>query len=175
MDARVTAYYLWLPSLLVVLFGLARLPRMLWRRYLERGVLKALLAKKDSAAAIATAFIEWRPRFSRYQRDYALCEALNLVAVVVSASITNGLLRRKFFAYGPEVMAYYLSGTTAAAATAVDHYQPQQQQHYYHQPQQLHDPMCELFPTEVACHIQVRKYIIISMNNNIKKGGVINL
>jgi hypothetical protein len=54
-DARVTAYYLWLPTLFIVCFGLARFPRMLWRRYLEHGVLKAVLVNKASGPAIAQA------------------------------------------------------------------------------------------------------------------------
>ena len=54
-DSRVTAYYLWLPTLFVVCFGLARMGRMLWRRYLERGIMRAVLANKNSAPAIAQA------------------------------------------------------------------------------------------------------------------------
>ncbi len=75
---------------------------MLWRRYLERGTLKALLVNRNSAKEIATAFADWRSQFRRYQLCYAFCEGLNLLSLVASATITNLLLRRKFFAYGPE-------------------------------------------------------------------------
>ena len=43
-DAPVTAYYLWLPYLLTVCFLLARLPRSLWKRFLECGLARNILA-----------------------------------------------------------------------------------------------------------------------------------
>jgi hypothetical protein len=126
--------------------------------------LKAMLANRNSAAAIAAAFMEWRPRLGRYQLEFAVCEALNLVCVLASAGVTHRLLRRKFFTYGPEVIMYWLSSSGSSSSGSswdVDGDGQQRLRQYlqlpYQQQQQqlMHDPMCELFPTEVACHIQV--------------------
>jgi hypothetical protein len=122
---------------------------MLWRRYLEHGVLKSVLVNKNSAPAIAQAFLEFRLRYGRYQLDYALCEFLNLGSTVASIVITNLLLRRKFLWYGIDVAEYYLSSAPELSAAEYGY------RRRYEQQKPLHDPMCELFPTEVACRIEV--------------------
>lgn len=182
-NARVTDYYLWLPMLFVVCFGLARMSRMLWRRYLERGIIKAVLADKKSATAIAAAFLDYRPCYGRYEWDYAFCELLNLLSTVFSVAITNQLLRGKFLNYGPDVAAYYHSLNTAPAPVTDPFWQPHQQLQQHHhqhlQPQLMHNPMCELFPTEVACHIEIGaltggidrlNYLCILSNNLFNQG-----
>ncbi len=70
------------------------------------------------SATLAQAFLEFRPRYGRYQLDFALCELFNLGSTVASIVITNLLLRRKFLRYGIDVAEYYLSssGTGLSAA-----------------------------------------------------------
>lgn len=42
-DAPVTAYYLWLPFLLTFCFGFAKMPRSLWRNFLEGNMLRNII------------------------------------------------------------------------------------------------------------------------------------
>merc|ERR1712083_543830 len=87
------------------------------------------------------------------------CEFLNLVMVILSMFLTDALLLNKFFGYGQEVMNYIWS---------VKHIGPDGK--YL-----THDPMCELFPTEVACYIRIgattgaidRSNYLCILNNNI--------
>ena len=134
-DAPVTAYYLWLPFLLTFCFGFAKMPRSLWRRMLEGGMLKNIMGNMD-AETIAHNFIKFQPRFGRYHFYFGFCEFLNLVMVVLSMFVTDALLLNKFFGYGQEVFRYIWSEKTIDPVSG-----------RYHG---THDPMCELFPTEVS-------------------------
>ena len=146
-DAPVTAYYLWLPFLLTFCFGFAKMPRSLWRRMLEGGMLKNIMGNMD-AETIAHNFIKFQPRFGRYHFYFGFCEFLNLVMVVLSMFVTDALLLNKFFGYGQEVFRYIWSEKTIHPDTG-----------RYN----THDPMCELFPTEVSVNwpmaINVNKII----------------
>jgi len=137
-DAPVTAYYLWLPFLLTLCFGLAKVPRSLWRNMLEGRMLANLLAG-GQPEAIAQNFLAFRARYAKYHIYFGFCELLNLVMVVLSIVVTDALLLGKFWGYGQEVLHYMFS---------VKHVGPEGQ--YL-----THDPMCELFPTEVACYIRI--------------------
>jgi hypothetical protein len=64
---------------------------------------------RSGYATLAQTFLEFRPRYGRYQLDFALCELFNLGSTVASVVITNLLLRRKFLRYGIDVAEYYLS------------------------------------------------------------------
>ena len=133
-DAPVTAYYLWLPFLLTFCFGFAKMPRSLWRRMLEGGMLKNLMGNLEPET-IAHNFIKFQPRFGRYHFYFGFCEFLNLVMVVLSMFVTDALLLNKFFGYGQEVFRYIWSEKAIHPDTG-----------RYN----THDPMCELFPTEVS-------------------------
>jgi len=158
-DAPVTAYYLWLPFLLTFCFGFAKLPRSVWRNWLEDGMMKNLLGQQADPAVITQNFLDFRPRYINYHVKFAFCEFLNLAMVVVSMLVTDGLLLKKFFSYGQEVFHFIWS---------VKHVGPEGQ--YL-----SHDPMCELFPTEVACYIRIgattgaidRSNYLCILNNNI--------
>jgi len=62
-----------------------------------------------------------------------------MIMVIISIFITDALLLGKFWGYGQEVLNYMWS---------VKHVGPEGQW-------LTHDPMCELFPTEVACYIRI--------------------
>jgi hypothetical protein len=70
----------------------------------------------SGSATLAQAFLEFRPRYGRYQLDFALCELFNLGSTVASVVITNLLLRRKFVRYGIDVAEYYLSSAPELSA-----------------------------------------------------------
>jgi hypothetical protein len=137
-DAPVTAYYLWLPFLLTFCFAFAKFPRSLWRNFLEGNMIRNIIQDRDPST-ISQNFFDFRTRFSRYHLYFGMCEALNLVMVLFSVVMTDGLLLGKFWTYGREVINYIWSvkhvGEDGKYLT--------------------HDPMCELFPTEVACYIRI--------------------
>jgi len=158
-DAPVTAYYLWLPFLLTFCFGFAKLPRSLWRNLLEGNMLKNIIGPGTDPAQIANNFVDFRLRFKRYQLYFGFCEFLNMMMCVLSMFITDALLLNKFFNYGQEVFKYIWEEKTLSADGKY----------------MTHDPMCELFPTEVSCYIRIgattggidaSNYLCI-LNNNI--------
>jgi len=138
-DAPVTAYYLWLPFLLTFCFGFAKFPRSLWRKFLENNLIRSLLGTGAEPAVITQNFLDFRARYAKYHFYFGFCEFLNLVMVILSLFMTDALLLNKFWGYGQDVLHYMWS---------VKHVGPEGQ--YL-----THDPMCELFPTEVACYIRI--------------------
>ena len=87
---------------------------------------------------IAAQFMEYRKRFTGYHVNFTLCEFLNVLVVLFSVQITHWLLNHKFWMYGLEVLAYLHTYQEARTHNVT-----------------LHDPMCELFPTEVSCTFKV--------------------
>jgi len=138
-DAPVTAYYLWLPFLLTFCFGFAKFPRSLWRKFLENNLIRSLLGTGAEPAVITQNFLDFRARYAKYHFYFGFCEFLNLVMVILSLFMTDALLLNKFWGYGQDVLHYMWS---------VKHVGPEGQF-------LTHDPMCELFPTEVACYIRI--------------------
>jgi len=86
------------------------------------------------AEEIANQFIHYRDKYTSYQLSFAFWETFNLVTVLASIQATHWLLNNKFWWYGLEVITY------------LNNYQSHHQQGV-----KLHDPMCEVFPTEVGC------------------------
>jgi len=138
-DAPVTAYYLWLPFLLTFCFGFAKFPRSVWRNFLEGGLIRNILGQQADPSMITQNFLDFRMRYAKYHIYFGFCEFLNLMMVIISMFMTDGLLLNKFFGYGQEVLNYIWS---------VKHVGPDGKW-------LSHDPMCELFPTEVACYIRI--------------------
>jgi len=138
-DAPVTAYYLWLPFLLTFCFGFAKFPRSVWRKFLEGGLMRNLIGPNPDPSVITQNFLDFRGRYAKYHIYFGFCEFLNLLMVFLSMIMTDALLLNKFFSYGQEVINYIWS---------VKHVGPDGK--YL-----THDPMCELFPTEVACYIKI--------------------
>jgi hypothetical protein len=168
-DAPITAYYLWLPYLLSLLFVLAKAPHSAWKRFFENNLIAHILGgatssmdqtqhnwsafggphgptpggmgrkqrkMKSGPSEIAQNFIEYRRRgkYDRYHKKFAFWEGFNLVSVFLSMCVTHWILNYNFMNYGMEVIEYVT---------------------YYGRSHAMHDPMCELFPTEVACNINV--------------------
>jgi len=158
-DAPVTAYYLWIPFLLTFCFGFAKFPRSVWRNFLENGLIRNILGGQSDPAVICQNFLDFRMRYAKYHIYFGFCEFLNLLMVLLSMFMTDALLLNKFFAYGQEVINYIWS---------VKHVGPEGNF-------LSHDPMCELFPTEVACYIRIgattgaidRSNYLCILNNNI--------
>jgi len=154
-NGRVTAYYLWIPFLITFCIGFTKLPRVLWKNILEGGFMRNLIQDKNSdAATIATNFLDLRKRCGVYHLHFAFCEILNIVMVVLNMFMCDILLVNKFWSYGVEVLDFLKS--------------------YSRYGQKTHNPMCELFPTEVACYItvgattggdDVHNYLCILSNN----------
>jgi len=88
---------------------------------------------------IAQNFWDFRQKYSSYHYSFGLWEFMNGVCVFFSMCATHWLLNYKFFSYGLEVFSYMesLKSVTPMEGT------------------RKHDPMCELFPTEVSCSIQI--------------------
>ena len=71
-------------------------------------------------------------KYAGYQRTFSLLETLNIVTLLVSVQITHWILNYKFWNYGNEVINYLtVYGSHLSRG------------------KRIHDPMCELFPTEV--------------------------
>ena len=132
-DAPVTAYYLWIPFLPTFCFGFAKFPRSMWRNFLENGMIRNIIGGQNDPAVICQNFLDFRMRYTKYHNYFGFCEFLNVLMVLLSMFITDALLLNKFFGYGQEVLNYIWSvkhiGSDGRYLT--------------------HDPMCELFPTEV--------------------------
>jgi len=179
-DSPITTYYMWLPYLLSLLFFLCKLPHSIWKKYFENNMISQILggreenwenvgvivkheggggdsqgqggkknknnqqnnfkkeAKVNKPFEIASKFIEYRRKFNAYHHTFAFWEVFNIVTTIISIQVTHWLLNRKFWSYGLEVLHY------------LNHYQGYQQQG-----EKLHDPMCEVFPTEVGCQLNV--------------------
>ena len=72
-------------------------------------------------------------KYAGYQRTFSLLETLNIVTLLVSVQITHWILNYKFWNYGNEVINYLtVYGSHLSRG------------------KRIHDPMCELFPTEVS-------------------------
>ena len=179
-DARVTAYYLWLPYLLSLCFAFAKLPHSAWKRFFENELIKHILGgnwgqkgltrgkgggggggghgggkgemdhepgkkqgKKEKEGGqnlnlnhrnIAQNFWDFRHKYSSYHYSFGLWEFMNGVCVFLSMCATHWLLNYKFFSYGLEVFSYMESLKSITPLEG----------------SRKHDPMCELFPTEVT-------------------------
>ena len=67
---------------------------------------------------------------------FGLCEFLNIVSIVLSMGLCHWLLNYQFAFYGMRVIEYL---GTPKKLNSIGQYV-------------THDPMCELFPTEVSLH-----------------------
>ena len=85
------------------------------------------------SSEIAKNFARIHKKFNHYHLKYAFWESFNIVAILVSIQITDWVLNAQFWSYGVEVI-HYLNV-------------------YQNRSEKLHDPMCQVFPTEVSCRI----------------------
>jgi len=127
---RQTHYYLWLPFVLGVCMGLVKLPRVVWKSVCERGLM-ASLVERETGEKIAARFRKLTNRSNTYFICFVICEILNICALLSCFGLLDRLLNGKFWSYGLDVTGYYSSN----------------------QGLDKPNPMCNLFPTEVACNV----------------------
>jgi len=129
---RHTSYYLWLPFLLGMCMALVKIPRTIWTELCERGVMASMVGDdKQNAEKIAKRFQKLKKRSGQYLVFFAFCELLNIVMLIACFLIMDSLLNGDFWSYGTSVSNYYQGGSKKTEA----------------------NPMCNLFPTEVACNL----------------------
>jgi len=143
---RTTHYYIWLPFILAIIAILTKLPWILWKNILERGMMKKLVADMDrdgSKTAERILQVVMRGRQSSlhamiYNFGFAFCEVLNLVVILVSQSILDSLFNDEFASYGVNVQTYnsFVPNPSLPERTSPL------------------NPMCHLFPTEVSCTVK---------------------
>lgn len=136
---RLTSYYIWLPFLLLVCMGLAKLARLVWKEWMEGGLLRSILLRRSTDETLCGVKISEEFRKRKYRvimwkffLCYVLCEMINLVSVIVMMVIFDHVLIGQFFAYGSQYVNYKASSET----------------------DEMNNPMCELFPTVVACNFR---------------------
>jgi len=138
---RQTHYYLWLPFLLAICMGLVKIPRVVWKTLCERGIM-ASLAGDERGEKIAARFNKLKKRSASvsYHVCFAACEILNIVMLVICFHIMSSLLNGKFWSYGMDVNNYFSTKLSKEQLDANPGLEKP-------------NPMCNLFPTEVACNI----------------------
>jgi len=148
-DDRETHYYLWLPFVLAICMGLVKLPRTIWKSLCERGLMKSLVGegteqnRTEKGEKIANRFKKLRKRSATvsYHVCFAACELLNIVMLIICFHILDSLLNGKFWRYGIDVNNYYATKLA-----------PKEHEENKGLPKPT-NPMCNLFPTEVACNL----------------------
>jgi hypothetical protein len=143
---RTTHYYIWLPFVLAIIATMTKLPWILWKNVLERGLMKKLVADMDqdgSKTAKRILQVVTRGRTNSmpaivYNFGFAFCEVLNLVVILVSQSILNSLFNNEYASYGVNVQSYksFVPNPSLPEQTSPT------------------NPMCHLFPTEVSCTVK---------------------
>ena len=136
---RQTHYYLWLPFVLGICMALVKIPRVVWKNVFERGIM-ASMVERETGEKIAARFNKLSNRSNTYFICFIICEILNICVLVCCFGILDRLLNGKFWSYGLDVNNYYSSKPTPEELVAnPDLEKP--------------NPMCSLFPTEVACNL----------------------
>ena len=159
---RQTHYYLWLPFVLLICMGLVKLPRVLWKDLGDRGQLAGMVEKK-TAEKIAARFNKLKRKSQMYFMGFVFCEVLNIFATFLCFFILDQLLNGKFWTYGTDVNNYFSNRPTVNELTQ-------------NPSLEIPNPMCGLFPTEVACNFCTgsigggcsdRQSILCILSNNI--------
>ena len=121
----VTQYYLFLPYLLVFLFVLAKLPYWIWKQTYSTRV--SMIFNADDSAQLVSRFLYFSYLFRKMCLMYSLLEALNVIVLVCSFTLTHFILNKEFLFYGLRVIQYFFNE------------------------QNISNPACHIFPTEVSC------------------------
>lgn len=152
-DHRLTAYYIWLPFLLLISIMFTKIPRTLWKEMLEGGVLKSILirSRRDEELDVKKAVMVYDKLKNSnglffFTIRSILVEIANIVAVILSMSIFNHALGGKFWSYGSDTTDYLQSDKA------------------------VNNPMCEVFPTVVSCTVHK-----IGINNDIETHNTVCL
>lgn len=89
--------------------------------------------KISKETEIGKYFVANHKKCTMYQIKYAWSESLNILSILLCIQITDWVLNSQFWSYGLNVI-HYLNV-------------------YQDRATMIHDPMCQVFPTEVACKI----------------------
>jgi len=143
---RTTHYYIWLPFVLAIIATLTKLPGILWKNVLERGIMKKMVTdmNEDGSKTVhrfhkvvrggKTSFVQ----AMIYNYGFAFCEVLNLVVILISQSMLNSLFNDEYSSYGVNVQTFrsFVPNENLPELTSPT------------------NPMCHLFPTEVSCSVK---------------------
>jgi len=130
---RETHYYLWLPFVLGVCMAMVKIPRVVWKTFCERGIMASLVGDEGRVGEkIAVRFNKLKPRSVWYHLGFACCELLNIIMLIFCFQIMDSLLNGNFWTYGVDVNNYFSHMKSNSEDKKTN-------------------PMCNLFPTEVAC------------------------
>jgi len=141
---RTTSYYVWLPFILATIAIITKLPGILWKNVLERKVMEKLVEDMDlDGKKTAERFYKVVKggkslQSAVYNFGFAVCEVLNLVAILISLSILNWLFNEEYAFYGFDVQAHrsYVQKSDGVPEL-----------------KNPGNPMCSLFPTEISCNV----------------------
>jgi hypothetical protein len=143
---RTTHYYIWLPFVLAIIATLTKLPGILWKNVLERGIMKKMVEDMDKDGSKTVHRIHKVVRVGKnssvqamiYNFGFAFCEVLNLVVILISQSMLNSLFNDEYSSYGVNVQTFrsFVPNENLPELTSPA------------------NPMCHLFPTEVSCTVK---------------------
>jgi len=143
---RTTHYYIWLPFVLAIIATLTKLPGILWKNILERGIMKKMVTDMNEDGSKTVHRIHKVVRGAKnssvqamiYNFGFAFCEVLNLVVILISQSMLNSLFNDEYSSYGVNVQTYrsFVPNENLPERTSPA------------------NPMCHLFPTEVSCTVK---------------------
>jgi len=137
-NQRLSAYYIWLPFLLLAAMLITKLPRNLWKQVLEGGTLRRIMIRSKiegdldhrRAAEVYKKLQRDRQRgLMAFTIKLLCCEVLNIIGVILCMVMFDSALNGKFMGYGPNTVSYLQGGA-------------------------LSNPMCEVFPTVVSCTVE---------------------
>lgn len=147
-----TAFYQWVPFLLVLQAALFYIPRKIWKTCegglmasfgrdakrlvilkgdFESGEEKGGYMKEDIAKKYCAYFQSIMHHNNGYFITFLMCEGLNLVIVVLNIYLTDFFLGGRFMKYGTQVVKYLSHDQTTRS--------------------DLPNPMCTVFPTVTSC------------------------
>ena len=145
-EFRNTNYYIWLPSILIAISLITRLPGIIWTNMFEMGRMERLVEDcrlGDQKLIVKTAaklqkMLKGQIQPIVYNLGFALCEILNIGAILINGTILNLLFNAKFTDYGLEAYEYFTFQRNPGLPE-----QPTPP-----------NPLCNVFPTEVSCTVQ---------------------
>ena len=144
-ESRNTNYYIWLPSILISISLITRLPGIIWTNLFEMGKMERLVEEVRSGnpkviektGAKLQKMLKGRIQPLVYNLGFALCEILNMCAIPLNGTILDLLFNKKFTTYGLEAYEYFSFERNPRL------------------PEQTTppNPLCNVFPTEVSCTV----------------------
>ena len=144
-ESRNTNYYIWLPSILIAISLITRLPGIIWSNLFEMGRMERLVEECrlgdekviEKIGAKLQKMLKGRIQPIVYNLGFALCEVLNIGAILINGTILNLLFNKKFTNYGLDAYEYFRFERNPGL------------------PEQTTppNPLCNVFPTEVSCTV----------------------